>query len=110
MLQVNKAVETLSASYGGVVASNVFLEAITNVIHVKTSAKDQLGQMCVKFENFTADLNKKFMENNLPLRILYFSSTFSIDFLNKSHTTVDSHNTSWLKAYTLASIPLINST
>ncbi len=84
LLQLNKTVGTLSAWYGGIVASNVFLEAIVNGNLLKTSVKDQLGQMVVKFDKFTVDLNKKFAENNLPLRIRSFSNTFSIDFLKKS--------------------------
>ncbi len=84
LLQVNKTVGTLSAWYGGIEASNVFLESIVHGSFVKTSVKDQLGQMVVKFEKFATDLNKKFTEKNLPLRIRNFSNVFSIDFLNKS--------------------------
>jgi len=84
LLQVNKTVGTLSAWYGGIVASNVFLESIVNGACVKTSVKDQLSAMVTKFDQFTQELNQKFASENLPLRIRSFSNTFSIDYLNKS--------------------------
>jgi hypothetical protein len=84
LLQVNKTVGTLSAWYGGIIASNVFLESIVNGSYVKTSVKEQLGNMVSKFDAFTVDLNAKFAAKNLPLRVRSFSNTFSIDFLSKS--------------------------
>ena len=85
LLQVNKTVGTLSAWHGGIVASNVFLETITNQNTLtKTNPKEQLTQMVEKFRKFNANLNAKFNAENLPLRIRNFSNTFSIDFLVKS--------------------------
>jgi len=85
LLQVNKTVGTLSAWYGGIVASNVFLEAVTGKSSiVKLSPKTQLQDLVKKFDAFTADLNTKFNKANLPIRIRGFSNTFSIDFLSKS--------------------------
>jgi glutamate-1-semialdehyde 2,1-aminomutase len=85
LLQVNKTVGTLSAWYGGIVASNVFLEAITGKSSVvQISPKKQLQDLVKKFDAFTADLNSKFNKANLPIRIRNFSNTFSIDFLSKS--------------------------
>eukprot|EP00551_Chaetoceros_affinis_P010537 CAMPEP_0203667762 /NCGR_PEP_ID=MMETSP0090-20130426/4540_1 /ASSEMBLY_ACC=CAM_ASM_001088 /TAXON_ID=426623 /ORGANISM="Chaetoceros affinis, Strain CCMP159" /LENGTH=826 /DNA_ID=CAMNT_0050532027 /DNA_START=67 /DNA_END=2547 /DNA_ORIENTATION=+ len=84
LLQVNKTVGTLSAWYGGIVASNVYLESIVKGSFIKTSVKDQLLTMVSKFDQFTLDLNAKFAAENLPIRIRSFSNTFSIDYLNKS--------------------------
>ncbi len=85
LLQVNKTVGTLSAWHGGIIASNIFLETITNQNSiVKTDPKEQLTQMVEKFSNFASDLNMKFNAENLPLRVRSFSNTFSIDFLARS--------------------------
>ena len=86
LLQVNKTVGTLAAWTGGIVASNVFLETLTNQgpLLLKTSAKDQLTQMVTKFDQFTIDLNSKFIAENLPLRVRSFSNVFSMDYLSKS--------------------------
>jgi 4-aminobutyrate aminotransferase and related aminotransferases len=85
LLQVNKTVGTLSAWYGGIVASNIFLEAITGRSSVvQVSPKQQLQDLVKKFDAFSTDLNSKFNMANLPIRIRNFSNTFSIDFLSKS--------------------------
>jgi glutamate-1-semialdehyde aminotransferase len=85
LLQVNKTVGTLSAYHGGIVASNVFLEAIAGQNSlIVTSPKIQLAEMVKKFDAFSERMNVKFNAESLPLRIRNFSNTFSFDFLSKS--------------------------
>lgn len=88
LLKVNKTVGTLAAWHGGIVASNVFLEAIMGKGSVgkmvKPSALEQLDNMTTKFDAFTTSLNNKFAEKHLPIEIRNFSNVFTIDYLNKS--------------------------
>ena len=84
LLQVNKTVGTLSAWHGGLVASNVFLEAITNGSFLKNPVRQQLTAMVDKFDNFSTKLNKDFETENLPIRIRNFSNTFSMNYLSDS--------------------------
>jgi glutamate-1-semialdehyde aminotransferase len=89
LLQVNKTVGTLSAWYGGIVASNVFLEAIsgkcqTLQVTLPVTAEEQLKTMIIRFDDFTLHLNQRFEEKDLPVRIRSFSNTFSIDYLSDS--------------------------
>lgn len=84
LLQLNKTVGTLSAWYGGIVASNVFLEAMTSDSIAGTKGTNQLASMVSKSDLFTVYLNAKFEAKELPLRVRNFSNTFSIDYLNKS--------------------------
>ena len=85
LLQVNKTVGTLSAYHGGIVASNVFLEAIQGKLSsIQVEPKIQLEDMVNKFDAFVKSLNAKFNAANLPLRIRNFSNTCSIDFLSRS--------------------------
>ena len=84
LLQVNKTVGTLAAWHGGLVASNVFLEAVTKGSFLKTSVKEQLTQMVSKFDKFSKTLNKKFEKQELPIRIRNFSNTFTINYLENS--------------------------
>ena len=77
LLKVNKTVGTLAAWHGGIVASNVFLEAIMNKGNIgkmigTPTAQDQLRQMMTKFETFTKALNARFQEQDLPVRIRKF--------------------------------------
>ena len=81
LLQVNKTVGTLSAWHGGLVASNVFLEAVTKGSFIKTPVKDTLAAMIDRFDGFTAKLNGLYEKENLPVRIRNFSNTFSINYL-----------------------------
>jgi glutamate-1-semialdehyde aminotransferase len=81
LLQVNKTVGTLAAWYGGLVASNVFLDAMQNE---QVAAQQQLADMVTKFNAFSSTLNAKFQAKNLPLSIRNFSNTFSINYLNNS--------------------------
>jgi len=90
LLQVNKTVGTFAAWHGGIVASNVFLEALEGrgcadgKPILKISAKDQLTSLVQKCDAFTDSLNAEFAKAEVPVRIRNFSNTFSIDFLNKS--------------------------
>ena len=86
LLQVNKTTGTLSAWYGGLIASNVFLQSIVdgNSGILKKSVKDQYKEMVEKFDNFRDSLNDKLTSEDLPVRIRSFSNTFSIDYLNSS--------------------------
>jgi hypothetical protein len=90
LLQVNKTVGTFAAWHGGIVASNVFLEALEGrgcadgKSILKISAKDQLTSLVHKCDAFTESLNAEFAKADVPVRIRNFSNTFSIDFLNKS--------------------------
>jgi hypothetical protein len=84
LLKLNKTVGTLSGWHGGIVASNVFLEAIEGTGCVKISAKDQLCLLMNDCNNFSLSLNAKFAAAGVPVRIRNFSNTFSIDYLNKS--------------------------
>lgn len=84
LLQLNKTVGTLSAWHGGLVASNVFLEAITKGSFIEKSAKDQLTDMVERFDEFSNKMNRLFKSENLPLSIRNFSNTFSINYLSDS--------------------------
>ena len=84
LLQVNKTVGTLSAWYGGIVASNVFLEAMMGETIVTKKGIDQLSALVSKCDLFATYLNQQFVAKNLPLRVRNFSNTFSIDYLSKS--------------------------
>ena len=90
LLQVNKTVGTFAAWHGGIVASNVFLEALQGRGSadggplLKINAKDQLASLVQKCNAFTSSLNAEFASAAVPVRIRNFSNTFSIDFLNKS--------------------------
>jgi glutamate-1-semialdehyde aminotransferase len=84
LLQVNKTVGTLSAWHGGIVASNVFLEAMVNESFLSKKGTDQISAMVSKCELFTVYLNEQFIARDLPVRIRNFSNTFSIDYLNKT--------------------------
>jgi hypothetical protein len=56
----SKSVGTLAAWHGGIVASNVYLEALTgNLKTVKMNPKEQLKMMVAKFDNFSAKLNER---------------------------------------------------
>lgn len=79
LLQVNKTVGTLAAWYGGLVASNVFLENITSDKH-----REHLESMVTKFDAFSTDLNQKFNSKGIPLEIRNFSNVFTINFLSHS--------------------------
>jgi hypothetical protein len=81
LLQINKTVGTLSAWHGGLVASNVFLEAVSNGSFIQKSAKDQLTDMVQRFDAFSVKLNGLYEKENLPVRIRNFSNTFSINYL-----------------------------
>eukprot|EP00980_Cylindrotheca_fusiformis_P005104 scaffold1083_cov114-Cylindrotheca_fusiformis.AAC.8 len=81
LLQVNKTVGTLSAWHGGLVASNVFLEAVSKGAFIDMPAKDQLSAMGQRFDAFTSKLNGMYEKENLPIRIRNFSNTFSINYL-----------------------------
>jgi hypothetical protein len=84
LLQVNKTVGTLAGWHGGIVASNVFLEALEGTGCVKISAKEQLRLLMNKCNAFALSLNAKLAAAGVPVRIRNFSNTFSIDYLNKS--------------------------
>lgn len=90
LLKLNKTVGTFAAWNGGIVASNVFLEALEGGGSadgkplLKQSAKDQLATLVAKCDTFTQSLNAEFARADVPVRIRNFSNTFSIDFLNKS--------------------------
>jgi hypothetical protein len=90
LLKLNKTVGTFSAWNGGIVASNVFLEALEGggaadgKALLNLSAQDQLAALVAKCNAFTVSLNAEFTRANVPVRIRNFSNTFSIDFLNKS--------------------------
>jgi len=84
ILKLNKTVGTLSAWHGGIVASNVFLEATMKGSFLKIGVRDQLENMILKFDRFTNSLNARFISENLPVRMRNFSNTFSINFLSKS--------------------------
>lgn len=85
LLQVNKSVGTLAAWYGGLVASNVYLEALNGKLKtVKIDPKEQLKKMVTKFDNFSAKLNECLETKCLPIRVRNFSNTFSVNYLNDS--------------------------
>ena len=84
LLQVNKTVGTMAAWHGGIVASNVFLEALEGTGCVEICAKEELSLLVNKCNAFTASLNARFSEARVPVRIRNFSNTFSIDYLSKS--------------------------
>lgn len=90
LLQVNKTVGTFAAWHGGIVASNVFLEALEGgectgekpILEI--CANYQLSSLVKKCDSFSESLNKKFVTATLPVRMRNFSNTFSVDFLNTS--------------------------
>jgi len=84
LLQVNKTVGTMAAWHGGIVASNVFLEALEGTGCVKISAREELSLLMNNCNAFTVALNAKFAAAEVPVRIRNFSNTFSIDYLSKS--------------------------
>lgn len=84
LLQINKTVGTLSSWHGGLVASNVFLEAVSKGNFLEMSARDQLTAMVKRFDAFSLKLNGMFANENLPLRIRNFSNTFTINYLEGS--------------------------
>ncbi|KAL9183390.1 hypothetical protein ACHAXT_005177 [Thalassiosira profunda] len=90
LLQVNKTVGTFAAWHGGIVASNVFLEALAGGGRpdgwplARVEAKEQLAALVQKCDAFSASLNAELAVAGLPVRIRNFSNTFSIDFLNPS--------------------------
>ncbi|ACI64822.1 predicted protein [Thalassiosira pseudonana CCMP1335] len=90
LLQVNKTVGTLAAWHGGIIASNVFLEALEGrggsdgQPLLKIGAKEQFSNLVRKCDAFSQSLNARFANEGLPVRIRNFSNTFSFDFLNKS--------------------------
>ncbi len=51
---------------------------------IKISAKDGLSLLMSNCDAFTLSLNAKFADGGVPVRIRNFSSTFSINYLNKS--------------------------
>lgn len=81
---INQSKDTLSAWHGGIVASNVFLEAIDDRNVLQLDVKEQYFKMLSRCSKFCEDLNKKYEESKIPLRIRNFSNTFSIDYLNIS--------------------------
>lgn len=76
--------DTLSAWHGGIVASNLFLEAIIDQDVLQVNIKEQYLKLLCRCNKFCEDLNKKYEKSNIPLRIKNFGNTFSIDYLNKS--------------------------
>ena len=90
LLKLNKTVGTFAAWNGGIVASNVFLEALQGTGGtdgkqlLKQSAKDQLSTLVSKCNSFSESINAEFTRANIPIRIRNFSNTFSTDFLSKS--------------------------
>lgn len=90
LLKVNKTVGTFAAWHGGIVASNVFLEAlegggcVDGSSLLEVGANEQLTSLVQKCDAFSESLNAQFTSANVPVRIRNFSNTFSIDFLNKS--------------------------
>uniref|UniRef100_A0A7S1VNI5 Uncharacterized protein n=1 Tax=Grammatophora oceanica TaxID=210454 RepID=A0A7S1VNI5_9STRA len=84
LLQINKTVGTLAAWHGGLVASNCFLEALRGQLPLQISVQDQLTSMANRFESFATNLNERFEEAKLPLRIRQFANTFSVDYLSSS--------------------------
>jgi len=81
LLQVNKTVGTLAAWHGGLVASNVFLEAITKGSFISKPVKDTFTSMIERFDAFSTKLNGMYEKENLPVRVRNFSNTFSINYL-----------------------------
>jgi len=81
LLQLNKTVGTLSAWHGGLVASNVYLEAVIKGSFISKPVKEQLTSMVARFDAFSAKLNGMYEKENLPLRVRNFSNTFSINYL-----------------------------
>ena len=85
LLQINKSVGTLAGWYGGLVASNVFLEAWNGKLKtVKIKPIDQMKNMMAKFDNFSSKLNELLESKALPIRVRNFSNTFSVNYLNDS--------------------------
>lgn len=85
LLQINKSVGTLAAWYGGLVASNVFLEAWNGTLKsIKINPKEQLKKMISKFHKFSAELNELLESKALPIRVRNFSNTFSVNYMSDS--------------------------
>ena len=82
LLKVNKTVGTFAAWHGGLVASNVFLEALDGSLVdsngkpvLSIDAKEQLGSLVAKCDSFTARLNAQLAEASLPIRLRNFANT-----------------------------------
>jgi hypothetical protein len=90
LLRLNKTVGTFAAWHGGIVASNVFLEALEGggrsdgTSLLVTSARDQLACLVRKCDAFAESVNGELAGAGLPVRVRNFSNTFSVDFLNES--------------------------
>jgi glutamate-1-semialdehyde aminotransferase len=113
LLQVNKTVGTLSAWYGGVVASNVFLRALqweknntsgdrylSSDFELVCSAKQQLRHMMIKFDDFATKLNAAYEKHDLPLSVRNFSNVFSINY--KASSLYNSRYPQYLIAHGVA--------
>lgn len=79
LLKVNRIVGTFSAYQPGIIASNVFLESITN-----QKQKFQIQIAIDRFDNFTKTLNDELQSKNLPVRVKNFSNTFNFLYLEDS--------------------------
>ena len=93
LLRLNKTVGTLAAWHGGIVASNVFLEALLEdgggrrpdgAPLLEIPARDQLASLVRKCDAFAEDLNAELSRSGLPVRVRNFGNTFSVDFLSES--------------------------
>jgi hypothetical protein len=91
LLRLNKTVGTLAAWHGGIVASNVFLEAVLDgrgradgTPLLEIPAKDQLASLVRKCDAFVEFVNAEMSSNDLPVRVRNFGNTFSVDFLSDS--------------------------
>ena len=90
LLKLNKTVGTFAAWNGGIIASNVFLEALQGTGGaggkqlLDRSAKLQLSTLVSKCNAFSESINAEFTRANVPIRIRNFSNTFTTDFLSKS--------------------------
>jgi len=79
LLKVNRIVGTFSAYQTGIIASNTFLAAITNV-----KQQDQIKSAITRFDNFTKSVNEELECKDLPVRLKNFSNTFNFLFLEDS--------------------------
>ena len=93
LLRLNKTVGTLAAWHGGIVASNVFLEALLEdgggrrpdgAPLLEIPARDQLASLVRKCDAFAEDLNAELSRSGLPVRVRNFGNTFSVDFLSEA--------------------------
>jgi len=88
LMKVNKTVGTLAAWHGGIVASNVFLEALTGAASSKVKLQEpaikQLESMAEKFNAWVLRVNGEFQKKKLPLRLRNFANVFTFDFLSTS--------------------------